>query len=183
MSVSSTASLTYHNFEHILILKDGKVLEKRSLNQVEIVSLSIELDEKVTFMSMKQLSLSNDGKTCVIGCGRGKQHFYLIDLEQNVQHKLTSGTHTGTYCPCFINGQCAYVAVGGRTGEGVEVWSVKQKSATKLLKVDNQGTTRSMTSTNNILAVSSGVGNLYLWDVRNWEVFYTKTFCFALLSF
>ena len=55
------------NFEHIFILKNLDVLEKRSLCTANKVMMNIKLEEKVKDDDSKQLSLSNDGTFCVIG--------------------------------------------------------------------------------------------------------------------
>ena len=58
-------SISYSEFDsdyqHIFILKNEKVLEKRNMRAVDKVLLSVELEEKVTNASTKQLTLSQDG--------------------------------------------------------------------------------------------------------------------------
>eukprot|EP01084_Bolivina_argentea_P077443 140467_1 len=88
------------------------------------------------------MSLSNDGKWCVIGGGAGKSYFYLVEIDKKVQHKVISTNLTdGTFCPCFVNGISNFCVVGGRHGK-FEVWDVKKRIAVKLLQLE---TTRYIT--------------------------------------
>ena len=57
--------------------------------------------------------------------------------------------------------------------QGVEIWDIAKKERVKRLGM-NGG--HASTSTNEILAFASGEGVLQLWDVRNWEMFYSQTF-------
>ena len=162
-------------FQNIFILKNKEVLERRSIDEVSEVVMSIKLKQKVdTSAASKQLSLSDDGTMCAIGGGY-TSHFYLVNLESKAQHKLTSKTLRQTRAPCFINGATAFVAVGGGDEQGVEIWDLAKKEANQLFKVDS-GYIGCMTSTNNILAVASSNGKLQLRDVRNWDVFYSSEF-------
>ena len=134
--------------------------------------LSIQLDEKTSGAALKQIALSNDGSACVIGGGNDKPYFYLIDLESQEQHKITSVIQEDTYAPCFINGGTELVAFGSR-GKFVEVCDVSSKQSVKALDLV-QGT--SSASTHNILSFASQQGILRLWDIRNWEVVHSSTF-------
>jgi len=55
------------SFEHIFIVKNSSILEKRALNDSCTVSMSIELENRIGNSVSKLLTLSNDGKFCVIG--------------------------------------------------------------------------------------------------------------------
>ena len=179
MKISVKGSISYSEFdstfEQIFILKDFEVLEKRSMDAVDVVSLCIKLKEKVSSCYSKQLVLSNNGTVCAIGGGQLENYFFFVDLESSAQHKLTSGDLTYAYAPCFINGGTKFVAVSGYNydGQGVEIWNIAKKQRVKRLGM-NVG--RSSASTNNILAFASKKGVLQLWDVRNWEMFYSQTF-------
>ena len=163
------------NFENILILKNYQVLELRCIDDAETVMMRIELNEKVLDDEAKQLVLSVDGTMCAIGGGEDKPHFYVVDLESKQQHNLTSTALTDSCSPCFINGDAELVAVGGAEGQGVEIWDVVQKCSLKVLHIEG-GFIGSLTSTNNILAVGTSEGSLQLWDVRNWDMFYSSEF-------
>ena len=115
--ISVEGSINYSEFdstfEHIFILKDSQVLEKRSLDAVNTMRMKIKLKEPASDSYSKQLVLSNNGTACAIGGGGSKNYFFLIDLESSAQHKLTSDALSSTYAPCFINGNTEFVAVSG----------------------------------------------------------------------
>ena len=159
-------------FENIFILRNYKVLEKRSLADVNEVTLSIKLEEKVHPTAGNQMILSNDGSVCAIGGGNDKSHFYLIDLESKEQHKVTSATAVHSHAPCFINGNTAFVAIGG-WDSSVEIWDINTRKSIRTL--DLTGGLCSA-SKHNLLAFGSNQGILRLWDVRNWEVVHSSTF-------
>merc|ERR1712083_143066 len=105
--------------------------------------------------------VSNDGTLCAMAGGDNKADFYLIELESQMQHKMSSEVLGDTYAPCFINGQTEYVAVGGFT-EGVEIWNIKTRKPSKFLKEKRD--IICTTSTNNILAIGTADKQLQLWD-------------------
>ena len=113
-------------FEHIFILKDLKVFEKRNLDEPNKVVMSIELEREVESGWSKQLSLSSDGTYCAIRGGHANPYFYLIDLKSEEQHKLTSSSMSSTFAPCFINGATEFVVVGDTKAEIWNVTSQKQ---------------------------------------------------------
>ena len=129
--------------------------------------MTLELEQQVAQVTLKQLSLSGDGSLCAIGGGSDNPYFYLIDLVSKTQQKLTSKMMKHSYAPCFINGDNEYVALGSRYGQGVEVWDLKNKESLRKLDI-NSGC--SSTSTNNILAFASEKGEVRMWDIRNWEM-------------
>ena len=49
------------SFEHVFVLKNDCVLEKRAMADVSKVLVSINLEQKVGASSAKQLTLSDDG--------------------------------------------------------------------------------------------------------------------------
>ena len=69
------------DFKHIFILPNKQVLEKRTLNNISEVAMSIVLDQKVVNMQTRQMVLSHDGSVCAIGGGQAKPG-YMIDLTQ-----------------------------------------------------------------------------------------------------
>jgi len=148
------------------------VLEKRNIRNTSEVLWSIQLDEKVNDSAVKQMVLSNDGSVCAIAGGQGKPYFYVIDVENQLQQKITSDIQASVYAPCFINGATELFAVG-RYGKFVEVWDLGTQKAIKRLDM-LQGF--SSASTHNILAFASKQGILRLWDIRKWEVVHTSTF-------
>merc|ERR1712062_831026 len=116
------------------IVKNSSILEKRAVNDSGVVSMSIGLENRIGNSISNLMSLSNDGKFCVIGAagntvmgGAACDFFYIISLETQKQFKLTTTKLTNTFSPCFINGDSRFVAVGGNYGEGVEIWSVEDK--------------------------------------------------------
>ncbi len=80
---------------------------------------------KKQLVPRKVMSLSNDGKWCVIGAGGCNSYFHLIEMDKKLQHKVVS-KNLGTYCPCFINENSNFCVVGGGDGK-FEVWDVKKK--------------------------------------------------------
>ena len=56
-------------FEHIFIVKNLEVIEKRSVGELGKAMLSIKLQEKVGTDTTKLLTLSDDGTFCAIGGG------------------------------------------------------------------------------------------------------------------
>ena len=179
ISLPATESINYtefdSSFENIFILKNFQQLEQRTIADVQNVKLSIKLKEEVEDPGLKQLVLSNDGTFCAIGGGFIQSYFYLIDLTSKTQHKITSKALKKSLAPCFINGDAYIVAVGGGTGDGVEIWDVQQKQFLRVLQIKGQNIGCSA-STNNIFSVGTYDGKLILWDVRNWERFFSKEF-------
>merc|ERR1712212_1108867 len=95
-------------------------------------------------------------------------YFYLVNLETGKQTKMTSKKLSSVSTVCFVNSDL--VAVAG--AEGVEIWNLEEASATKLLRV---GEVTGLAFANNMLSVCSG-SEMGLWDVRSWEMFYSKDF-------
>ena len=162
-------------FENIFILKNGQMLEKRDVDSINEIKMSIELEEELGGGARKQLSISNDGTFCAIGGGVGKKYFYVVDLQNAQQHKFVSEALTNTFAPCFINGQTELVAVGDWGKDWVEIWDINTQKAVKVLEI-NKGDVECSASTNNILAIATQGKFLGLWDVRNWEMIYSKEF-------
>merc|ERR1719361_1704312 len=81
--------------EHIFIVRNYSILEKRALSDLNTVTMSVELDNRIGTSISKLFVLSNDGKFCVIGTGNSHTYssnssnfFYLISLETQQQFKL-----------------------------------------------------------------------------------------------
>eukprot|EP01084_Bolivina_argentea_P064195 117108_1 len=163
-------------FENIFYVKNTRVLEKRVVNKTGKVVFSITLEQEISENNMKMMSLSNKGDWCVIAGGGEKGYFYLIDIENKIQHKLTSTQFGSSYSPCFINGDHEFVAIGGKNGK-IEIWDVAKKSSIKVIEVSSTTQFVScMNSTNNILAVGSNNKKLSLWDVKNWNMFHCEDY-------
>ena len=129
---------------------------------------------------MKVSSLSDDGNYCIIGGGY-KNFFYIIALETQKQIKLNTEKLTYAFAPCFINGESNLIAVGGNTGEGVEIWNVANQEMVHHIQKSDQVIVTSMYSANGILAVgfaSHGGDNphLQLYDVSSWTAIYRHKF-------
>ena len=149
------------------------MLEKRSIDDVHTVTMSIQLEQKVSnFSSLKHLTLSDDGTMCAIGAGSSR-FFILVDLTNRSQHKLSSTNRCNV--PCFINGETEYVVTGGGNREGVEVWDIQSKKVIQKLQIQS-GSIYCSTSVRSILAVASSGGDLKLWDVRNRETIHSVKF-------
>ena len=158
-------------FEHLFLVKNDSILEKRSLRNVGSVAMSIELEEKIGTSRTKLLALSSDGSFGVVGGGTNRSYFYLLDLEKKTQRKWESKVLTCTNAPCFINGDAEYVAVGGGYGApGVQIWDIEKNAAAQVLEIYDDFTTCTF-SINNILAVGLNSKALQLWDVRDWTMF------------
>ena len=158
-------------FKNIFILKNYTILESRSISDLNKVNLSINLENQVSSGSSSNvMSLSNDGTYCAIGGGWSKPYFYLIDLQKKEQFKIVSQIMKHSLDPCFINGEAEFVAIGS---DGVEIWDVQKRESIKTLEITSAFATA---STNNILAAASSSGEIRLWDVRNWDMFYSTKF-------
>ena len=167
------------NCQNIFVLKNKSILEKRIVINNQSVAM-INLEENIKPSVSKILNLSNDGSFCVVSTKCS--YFYLIDIAKEQQFKLESNSLTRTYAPCFINGESVCVAVGGSIQEGVEIWDVKTKKPVRHIGIEGRFITSTF-STNNILAVGHGLkrgemkhGALKLYDVTNWELFYSADF-------
>eukprot|EP01084_Bolivina_argentea_P069425 126325_1 len=164
------------NFDNVMIIKNSNTLQKRAVNNINVVQKSITLNEKINRSASKLFSLSNCGNFCIVASGGGKKYAYFIDIENEVQSRLESGKmERGVYAPCFINGEAKFIAIGDYVGN-IEIWDVVKKEMVKTWKVD--ACIKCTTSRNNILAVSSGAyeknNMLRLYDVRNWGMFYSQ---------
>ncbi len=161
------------NYKNVLIIKNKKILEQRAMDDIKNVKMKIELTEAIGDTLDKLLCLSDSGQYCVVAGGMGKKYFYFIDLKKQSQHKFETSLED-TFAPCFINGESKYVLVGDRKGK-IEIWDMETKA---LHKTFHEFTTYigCAVSTNNILAVAAWDQSLKLWDVRNWEMFYSTSF-------
>merc|ERR1711879_969335 len=143
------------SFEHIYIVRNKCILEKRSVNNLSEVVQSIKLENKIGFSGSKLFALSNDGKYCVIG-GGDKSFFYIISLDSHHQFKLNANNLSRTLSPCFIDGDSNLLTIGGYEGEGLEIWSVADRKMVHHI-MDNEHFggyyVASAYSTNGILAV------------------------------
>jgi len=180
------------SFDHIYIVKNYAILEKRALNDSGTVSMSIALENRIGNSVSKLMALSNDGTFCVIGAagnttigGAKSNFFYLVSLETQEQFKLTTNKLINTLSPCFINGDSKFVAVGGMWSEGVEIWSVSDKEMVHHIDDDRirvgQGSITCSYSANGILAVGFTLrgrngDHLHLYDVLSWERIHQKQF-------
>jgi len=173
-----------HSFDHVYIVRNQSILEKRSVIDSNSVSVSIELETKMASSGLKRLSLSNDGKCCVIGVPNS-DFFYVIDLETQQQFKLIPQKMKEPSCDhCFINGDSNLVAIGGHKGDGVEIWSVADKKMVHHI-IDREHDNHHVKGTysaNGILAVGYAVrdhnvevglqNHVQLYDVSSWSMIY-----------
>merc|ERR1719251_57230 len=114
--------------------------------------MTIELETNLAVSYSKSLSLSNDGKFCVIGGGE-TNFFYIINLETQEQTKLTTKMmKKQARSPCFINGDSDLVAVGGGYENVlIEIWSVKEKKMVHHIEGSQSDFVGAMYSANGIL--------------------------------
>eukprot|EP00485_Elphidium_margaritaceum_P018703 CAMPEP_0202728576 /NCGR_PEP_ID=MMETSP1385-20130828/185696_1 /ASSEMBLY_ACC=CAM_ASM_000861 /TAXON_ID=933848 /ORGANISM="Elphidium margaritaceum" /LENGTH=829 /DNA_ID=CAMNT_0049394827 /DNA_START=40 /DNA_END=2525 /DNA_ORIENTATION=+ len=146
------------NFEHIFLVVDNQVLQKRAVSNINKVLQSIELKESVKGSLFRNFRLSADGKFCVLGGGYDKKHFFVVDIENEKQIHLTSKKLNSTYVPCFINGENKLIAVSDKNGT-IEIWDVEKQETVKTLQVDANSTgskwIKASASRHNILAIGS----------------------------
>ena len=77
--------------EHIFLVKNGKVLEKRSVRDNQTVrSMTLQQGVYVSYGFAKHLSISNDGQYCAIAAGMDRTFWWLIDIENEEQFKIES---------------------------------------------------------------------------------------------
>merc|ERR1719300_2351434 len=62
------------SFDHIFIVRNSSILEKRALNDLSTVTMSIELENRIGDSASKLLALSNDGRFCVLGAAGSTNH-------------------------------------------------------------------------------------------------------------
>ena len=161
------------NFEHIFIVRNRNVLEKRNVADINKVVMSVTLNQTVDASApTKQLPLSQDGSTCAIGGGYSR-HFHLIDLVNQEQYKVKAPVMAR--CLCFINGDAEFAAIGGGSGESVRICDCKSRTFVREVNSASRFI-NCLTSTNNILAIATNEGVLHLLDVRTWEPFHSSTF-------
>ena len=129
-------------------------MEKRGVDSISEIKMSIELEEGVIQGNRKQLSMSNTGNFCAIGGGNGKNYVYVVDLQNAQQQKFVSEVLRHTFVPCFINGQSELVAVGDWGNDWGEIWDIKAQKAVKVLEI-NKGDVECSASTNNFLAIGT----------------------------
>merc|ERR1719474_2228842 len=145
--------------------------------------MSMELDEEVGRMTMRQMDVTNDGAFCAIGGGSKKPYWYLIDIVNGTQTKLKSQVLRETYCPCFINGAADQIAIGG---EGkVEIWDLATKTSINVLDVNDveENSVRCTYSVHNVFAVGTHADRmLRVFDVRAWNQIFSKQFEMKLQS-
>ena len=67
------------------------------------------------------------------------------------------------------------MAVGDNVGH-IEIWDVDKKEAIKKVEIGSDGMISASASIHNILAVGSTDKKLRLYDVRNWECFWSQEY-------
>jgi len=171
-------------FEHILLVIDETELQIRSMQDVTTVSKSVMLEEKIRNSTLRNLRVSADGTLCVLGSGhdtntiksgQDKTYFYVIDIANEKQYKLTSEYLASTYAPCFINGENQFAAVGDQEGK-IEIWDIEKQQSVQTLQTEKQHLITSAASSHDILAIGSNDQTLRLYDTKKWECFYEKRF-------
>merc|ERR1719361_2100350 len=85
------------SFEHIYIVRNSSILEKRTVSDLNSVEMSIELENQIGSSVSKLFALSDDGKFAVIAAAGNpartntrSNFFYLISLETQEQFQLTT---------------------------------------------------------------------------------------------
>ena len=162
-------------FQNIFFIKNKNILAKVPIGKGDKPTMSIKLEEDIGMSASKLFCLSGDGSRGALAAGANKDYFYLLDIANKIQRKCSSSVLISTLAPCFINGDTAFVAVGGYSGQGVEIWDVKTKQKTRTIKTDH-GFISSTASTSNILAVGSQMLIVQLWEVGSWEMFHSSKY-------
>merc|ERR1712241_273476 len=103
-----------------------------------------------------------------------------INIREKVQYKLQSQVMRHSKAPCFINGDSEQIVIGG--WKHFEIWDIATRSSLRVIKDFSTDSAWAMCSVNNILAVGSNDKKLYLYDVRNWEMIYSKGYLIKYLA-
>jgi len=161
-------------FENVFILKNSNTLEKRPVGGGDEVTMTLKLKEGVN-KSMKNMSLSKDGKFCAIGRGSGKNMWHLVDIATGTQqhYEMKSNVLHSSFAPCFLGGGSQLIAVGGT--HKFEIWNLVQMEAIRVVVFDGFGV-NCMCSAGNILAVGSRDQKIRLFDTRSWELVLSKEY-------
>jgi len=176
-SLRLTLSDSFHlnefdqNYQNVYLLTHSNVLERRSVFGDRDEVMSIKLEHAVKDMTSKQMSLSDDGKWCVIGAGMNKPYFYLIDTVKERQFTLESKALAHTVNPSFIEGGRVVIGGIGR----FEVWDIETKSLLRAI-TDFPDTAwfNCSFSVNNVLAAGFGDHVLRLYDTSTWNLIYSS---------
>jgi len=161
------------NAEHVFLLKNDKVFEQHAVSGGNGVVMTLTLNEVIEGDNVcKQIAVSNDGTLCAIAGGEKRPYWYLIDILGQKQMKITSQNVQNSYAPCFVNGDNELIVIGAE--KKFEVWNLQNMSSLKVIGAKKG--VWSTCSVNNLLAVGVDDGNMYLYDVKTWNMIYSKKY-------
>merc|ERR1712154_319720 len=78
------------------------------------------------------------------------------------------------YAPCFVNGGSDTIVIGGK--RQFEIWDITTRSAKRVLDGTGGRMMQCACSVNNIMAIGSVDKMLRLFDVRSWDMIYSKKY-------
>merc|ERR1712228_1028818 len=148
--------------------------------------MKMELEEMIRLTAKrKQMALSNNAQSVLIAGGDATKHFYWIDLKKKKQHKLVSNKLYNTFAPCFINGDDERCAIGDESGK-IEIWSLVQMRALKLIDAFPSGATQfssyqhnvvGMVSSQNVLCACCNTAKIVkLFDTNNFDELFSMKY-------
>jgi len=163
------------NFENMYLVKNEDILEQRTVSGGGGVVMNIKLEEKVDFGNTykQRMSLSDDGTLCALGAGNDKPFWFLIDIPKRTQFKVTSSVLKNSFAPRFLTDESGRVVIGG-VGK-MEIWNFATRYSEKVIDFGSD-LVKTIFSVGNVLAVGGNERGLRLYDVRNWEMIYSKKY-------
>ena len=171
------------NGENIFFVKNDVHFEQQAVSSDHGVVMRMQLQEAVAGGQLERnVSVSDDGTFSALGGGDDNPYWYLIDVGGQKVTKLTSKRLENAWAPCFINGETESVAIAGKAK--VEIWDIQSMAS---LRVIGLGSYRyesvlGLYSVHNILAVGSWDRKIRLYDVRTWNMIYSKQYATTINS-
>merc|ERR1719242_268389 len=169
-----------HTFEHIFICRSDQILEKRAMNDLSTVLVSIQLPS-CHIVSLNIFALSSDSKFYAFTMGFSAFYIHSWDTEESFE--LNAKKISRTAAPCFISNdlnETEFVAICGESySGGIEIWNVKEKEMVHFIEYKENGKVSETFSANGVLFVlfktADKVNNyLQLYDVTTWDLIYLR---------
>ena len=150
--------------DNILLVRNGNVLEKRSMKSSW--SWTMELEHKVSLFAMdRNISFSSDGKFCAMAGGNDNESWYLIEIPYQLQYKMTSESLENSFAPTFIGKQWVFIGGKGR----FEIWSLEHLSSIKTVSLGDKWVNCAC-SRGDLLALGCSDNTVSIFDTRCWEI-------------